>query len=780
MMGGMTQSAWEFTRSSTGLPDPATFVQRTTAWGAMIGQLGGAVAIVAVRSGVGMRTFFLCPEHDAAGQAVMALAQSVGAHAVPCEVPDLGGVSVGVLLAKPSGPARATQAGTSPNEVGSQLAQALPHDGGWLAVTIRQPSRGEQRRSVSWFQHRLGTNNPQHHSMATNPLVWSMFAGGASSQEVASCMVRASAVLPGFDVQVGTRILRSFTEVLPLSAIAVGGNIVAFSGLAVVPAWLPYSVAAVAAAKAGWLSLAEFADSPLLSGTFAHRVRNGLCQPKRNGRTLFDLASILRGETAPSYPLHVSSFYSGPSVIAGLASPHGSSGAGAATAERKEPSPALVSAIGPAVGYAGGSDQIVRVSVEDTFAGVGFVGIPGSGKSELMRQMWGWSIAHGADSKAMVAFESKGDGAVAYQDWSKAANAKSSLVDVGNAEGWAIDVFDGLGDVFETTEWFVSALKYMFGEESVGPASTEAIQSVMPAALCVTADIAADAGHATEMSAVFWCHTLLGGADDEVAINLVAALRDAADDAEKEAGRRSIGDGPRLTDLGRAVDRLGLLFGPKVTVAQRREASKAARNKLGQVVAAETWFSPQRRKVSWRHILDNNLKVVVNTGVSVEGDILEERVSEFVAGLLIYSLRTQILRHCTGWQSRGRSVEIYVDELALVAAHSPEVITWLRSQGRSYGVRPFFATQYPEQLDRSVRTAFLGFATMVWFAQGNPEVVNTVVADLALDGGDWAPSDVANLEPFTAIYRATIGQHRQPAISVRVPYFRQDRSMWLR
>lgn len=149
-----------------------------------------------------------------------------------------------------------------------------------------------------------------------------------------------------------------------------------------------------------------------------------------------------------------------------------------------------------------------------------------------------------------------------------------------------------------------------------------------------------------------------------------------------------------------------------------------------------------------------------------------------LAALAMYGLRDAIQRRCSGWQEEGRSVSIFADELALLVGSSADVVTWLRNQGRSYGVRATFATQYPEQLPRPVRTVFMSFDSFVWFAQTNAEVVAEAAADLSLDGSDWTAADLAGLEPFTAVVRTRLGGQRLPAVPVKVAFWEGDISSY--
>ncbi len=75
-----------------------------------------------------------------------------------------------------------------------------------------------------------------------------------------------------------------------------------------------------------------------------------------------------------------------------------------------------------------------------------------------------------------------------------------------------------------------------------------------------------------------------------------------------------------------------------------------------------------------------------------------------------------------------------------------------------------FAAQYPEQLQPAVRDCLLGFSTIFWFRQNNPQVVQAAVSQLSMVGGDWSAADVAGLEPYHAILLAVADGRMQPAV----------------
>ena len=143
---------------------------------------------------------------------------------------------------------------------------------------------------------------------------------------------------------------------------------------------------------------------------------------------------------------------------------------------------------------------------------------------------------------------------------------------------------------------------------------------------------------------MFYAHVLLGGRGDERATALAAAIGRAAE-------RAAAGDDPEpaenaygAEELGDVLDRLQPFFGAGATPAARRTLTESSRNKLDELLAAEHWWSPARRKVTWRQILIGHRSVVINAGAAGNGHQLNERLTGYLLSMLTFSLREAISR----------------------------------------------------------------------------------------------------------------------------------------
>src|SRR5699024_10598424 len=132
---------------------------------------------------------------------------------------------------------------------------------------------------------------------------------------------------------------------------------------------------------------------------------------------------------------------------------------------------------------------------------------------------------------------------------------------------------------------------------------------------------------------------------------------------------------------------------------------------------ASYWWDPARPRLSWEQILTEHRSVIINTGVTDGGVLVSEKLTRLMGSMMLFTMRNAIARCCSNWAEQNRWVSVFADELSLLAEAGPEVITWLRNQGRSYGVRQVLATQYPDQLHPKVSDALLSFSNCFWFTQ---------------------------------------------------------------
>lgn len=768
---------WRLTRSGEINDNPVILKQRAEVF-ASGATAAGPSTLVVTRDAEGLRHYAIMPATSRIDSAALSLAHCVAARLNPLdEAPDLSfGPVVGHLRwRRTHASIRATQAGADIAEVSRILGDVMP-DGSWVGAVIRRPGMFERRRWLNWLSYRMGTRRPTHHSTSEDAVVTTIWAGSSSKDDTRAVLESLAAGLPGFDL--GTKVAFPSRWRWTILASLAAAMMVAPWIIGLLPWWLSLPPAA------GTLSLGVLAGARLLPTRDA-RVQRGLGtsrllaprrrtipprRPKRIHTEHIDTEAHFEGG---SYPLRREALILGPELPASMVAPHSGALSGASTTRERQVPLAMTRPIGPMIGTTN-DGQKVFLSARDSAAGIACVGRPGSGKSVLLSNVFTWSMMERVNPSGMpgspgrnntlVNFETKLDGARTTLQWAHAVGDRVLLIEVANPASHAIDLFAVPGSVEERALHFTNALQYAFADGSIRDESFRTLKVVLTGGLVVDDDMVADIeGVAAGRSPIYYASVLMGRLGDEAGKQLATAIH-----AEHEKAQAA---GHIASDYSVAWESLALLYGPTVTPSQRAGFQRAPGNKLDQLLALEHYFAPARKKVTWSQILTGHRAVVILTGVDSAGHIMESNMEQLMSSLLMFSLCYNIERTCSGWEDQDRWVSIFADELKELAGSTPDIITWLRNKGRSYGVRPHFATQYPEQLNMDVRDALLSFSTLIAFTQGTPRIARELVEDFAGDGTDWTVGDVLDLPPYHAIVRANVNYKRQSPFPFRSAYF---------
>jgi hypothetical protein len=805
-------------RSGAEPPEMSVAVQRSKPFGAAVVESPsdeGCVVLLTVQHEGGPVSYVGTPS-GSGNHVVTSLSSAVGATAEESTFPPevAAAEATGWLVASPGETAsRDTQAGNDTTEVAILLARIM-RPGDWVAMTLRAPSKAEVRRSRRWIHHRIkGDESSVHYSNTGEPIVASIMAGSRTHQEVASLLSQLAAVLPGFDIE--TRTPKAATG-LPVR-FAVLLAILAVLGFFLFPSRWGHVVAGavligvVWAAASGTLgqrrkmarSMSSIVDGSFLpppARATPPRRPSTKTQVTERGSRQANLSATGAGvhhsrkttqqtrtiDRPGDYPLAKSSFLLSPSMVIGLVSPHAGTASGMANTESRSAPQALLSAVGPVVGYVGRPERTpVHLDASELYSGVVMFGIPGSGKTVAIQNLWAWNTLErvrpsGGPStpgrqNSLVAFESKGEGAAEYRRWSEQLGDHSIVVEVGDPTTPAIDFMDPSMSPIDRAHFFISAMVYAFGPDAIGDRSSEVLAMVLPAAVLCPPEVASQTPAAAgggPMSFISIAHVLLGGSGDEAGVALDTKL------SEHLAGLDDFD--PRARELSVALRSLEPLYGPKVTPTQRRALSESSRNKIHLLASVPHWWAPTRPRGTWSEILENHRAVVFNSGITTAGSLVDERLSAVISAMAAFALRDAIQRTCSGWIHQRRSVTVFSDELALLVKSSADVIEWLRDAGRSYGVRLVLASQRPAQLPEAVRSTLRGFGTALWFQQSDPQVIAEAVAQLSIGGMEWSSADIGNLARYQAILRATASGRAQPPVPIQMAYWGNDVEAFVR
>lgn len=781
---------WRLTRAGEIDANATTIQQRAATF---TSATPDGTVLLTRRTSDGLFHYFIAPHAANVETAAAHLAQTVAARTE--ELDD----SVGLFDSKSIAYAEAhigsvmgrdSQVNADISEV-SRLMASMISEGEWVAAVIRKPASKEKSWHKVWIQHQLGGGGatPTHHSSSPNAIVMSLWAGSDSSTGAKNLLRQVAAAIPGFDIQIRT----TGVSAIGRGALAILAGLLTFAGgvaLFTSGVTVPKGAVVFLGVLAGLGLPAAIGGVLYIIGrvpSFAEKVKrlaryNLLISPR--GRLLRPAAPRAQhlskeGATVPGkdggYPFGRGAFMTGSILPVGLVAPHAGADSGSASTKERTAPAVMREPMGPFIGTSG--DAPIYLSAEDFYAGVILYGQSGSGKTRAVQSLYAWSALErvrpsgkpgfpGAEN-ALIAFESKGEGAAAYKRWAAITGDTLLQIDFAGPGNIQLDILNIPGNAEKRARAVTNMLKYAFSDGSIQARSFDTLNIVMAGAFAITPAVAALAGISLTGSPFYYAAILLGNKGDALGVTLAGAIKD-------EVARLSLG---LDTDLGFADDVLAALYVGK-TPAQRAQLTDAPRNKVSALMAAESWWS-RPKKITWETILKQKFPVVINTGITAARDQADDALVEQMSAMMMYSLYEAIKRNCSAWEEAGQSVSIFADELKLLAGSSAEVITWLRNQGRSYGVHLVFATQYPEQLSPEVKTAVMGFGTLLAFSQNNPDVIRTLISDLNLAGEEWTGADVANLPAFETIVRATAGKKRQAPFTVKIHDFWGDQDNFI-
>lgn len=788
--------------------NPTTLAQRANSF-ATAAEDCHPVTLLLHRDAAGMHGMVLADgPRDAVHRLAVNLAHSVGARAEADVLPDSLVETTHFARARfrsGASVARESVLGTDPTEMARRLEVSLG-TGDWVAISMRPPTRREGNWHQRWLERRLSAVVPSHPSMSPAAQVISIWAGSSSAGQARSLIRNTSAAMMGFDLQVVGRRVGRLRAVVPLLL----GAVVALVAGRLLDTMVSANVGGVSTGHVGSLiESALDAVGLVVAGVLLGRIVVGLLAPgssrfaflARRLRAAMGTGEFptpprrLRAPRAPTdarnanaegrgerkarpgdYPLASASFQTAPVIFVGLVAPYAGAASGDTGARVRQVPPRLSVRIGPLVGHDGPTPAYLPAA--EAFSGVAILGRAGSGKTQMVRSLFGWACMDraapsgipGAPGRlnTLIAFESKGGGIAPYRRWAEATGTKLAVIDLADPTTFAIDLFATPGTVAQRAEAFANALRYSFDEGSIQDRSFNVLHRVYTAALGVDADrsvlrLLPDIDHGGSVN--YFANVLVGNTGDARALQLATAVIGAA---------RAPGAGEPMR---LAAESLIPLFENR-SESSRRSLVEAAQNKVAQLHSLDQWFAPSRPKVTWDQVLeargDTHRAVLVNTGATVGGVLVEAKLTAIMSSLLMFTLRSAIMRNCVEWQDHGRSVSIFADELSLLAGSSPEVVSWLKDQGRSFGVRATLATQRPEQLPRAVRSVLLNFSTLVTFNQENVATAGEVAVELTGASEPVEGNEVLHLPQWHAMIRSYADGVRQEPYVAAMANFEDD------
>jgi hypothetical protein len=376
-----------------------------------------------------------------------------------------------------------------------------------------------------------------------------------------------------------------------------------------------------------------------------------------------------------------------------------------------------------------------------------------------MQTIFGWLILQRVEKKKMFArnglfvFETKGE-ATSWIKWIGEFGDACVNVKINDPSTPAIDVYH-LGETArKRAEAFVDVMKAGFGADDIQFASTGILVSLMTATFAFPVEnIMPMLFNDLDPNPVMAAFILCGGLNDQSGLDLHSAL------VQWNATHPS-------EEQNRALTELGTIFGEKVTPSNRDSKTSAPRSKLA-VLANNlgAFFATARPRFTMQYAVENHWITLIDYGSSASmGDLARSTIT----GMLFDHLRKTIENTCSSWQAEGRYSSIFIDEVAAIPTATREPsISWIRDQGRSYGVVPYLAAQSPAQLSPKLVGTLTSLGTFFALSQRDADAVRVITNALSLYGG-WSAEEVASLPFYYAIMRSTFREQTQQAALVKL------------
>jgi len=826
----------------------AEFSQRVATSISALGQGGGS--LVLVRSSASrLEGLMILPETSLETRAHITMATAYGSRAEQVDQAHLDELSSTMQTAymaqlvhrDTDALPTATQAGADPNELARLMSTMLSEVGQWIRVDFRPRTGRETSRWARWMAH----NRPHvatHHTNRPSVVAATFTVGSADRSSAESLLRSLASAMPGFDAAYQ---IRRVPRTGPTAHLLAPGIILTLAGLTR-PLWMDPLIQALADVITlspqlisslallalmigsvllvlGVIGAAGLPSSPAkrVSGAVSSfsmltPMRSPMrARPPRQARVERRSHTDAEGNVKVSevnhpafrgdYPFHPSVFPVGADLFASLASPHGSASSGEVTSTSTGTPSALMENTGPLIG-ANGTDP-VRVPPEALRLGLAMYGTAGSGKSVLVRMLYGWSCLervnpsglphHPGRQNTLIALESKGEGALKYKQWADQLGDKAILCDLTDTDTPAIDVFDVGGDVFDKASFATAMMVYIYGEEGVGARSREILDAVFPAAFLLTPELvrqrldpgvdedtsddslglrsnrrrrssSAEGGISEQIervlanpenSAMSFAYLLLGADGQETSQVLQSLVKAHADDHPDDL--EAVGAWDRLKVLTKAS-----------SASAFATATDAPRNKVKDfAVNLRPWFSPSRPSGSWNTILRRHVNVVVNIGspLDTSRQAVDPHSSKVLGSMLTFSLWQAIQRNCSGWEEAGRAVSFFTDELAMLEGHSGEVLQQMKDQGRSYGLRLTVASQRQSQLSERTRASVNDYAALLTATQNDVTSARFTADQMGVEA-----EDIRQLPQYHAYLSTSAGGVRQRTTLVKINYFESD------
>ena len=411
------------------------------------------------------------------------------------------------------------------------------------------------------------------------------------------------------------------------------------------------------------------------------------------------------------------------------------------------------------------------------------VGLTGVWHADIVRKLTDPDLNQ---KRTMIWIETKGEGAKSAIHQAVAAGAKKEdilVIDINNPKSPLPDYLHH-GSPSRSAKVLTEAMKYAFPEGSVMGQAENVLQSAIYLALSIDDEALHEISPSSskKLNIIDVLYLLVGG--NETNNGYERFYRKLQNIAEKRKPTTEINpDSDENEDLMGIFDQTEDHFVEAVrdwdqfntSKRDRLQTTTSSRNRIAVMRRNKTIWDPNSKTVPIPEIVNSHKIVIINFGSPItsteEIDSTTKSSSDMLAAMFLNLLWDAIVASCSGWNSEGKGIYIYSDELSMIASDGGDganIIESMRDQGRSYGVKLNFATQRIDQLGFDTQSTVLSFKHKIYLGTETPSIAEIYVNDLTGgEEGSYTVADIRNLKSLHGITRINIDGQPQPPFNIR-------------
>lgn len=418
------------------------------------------------------------------------------------------------------------------------------------------------------------------------------------------------------------------------------------------------------------------------------------------------------------------------------------------------------------------NDNTLWLPQETLGSGIFSVGQRGSGKTVLTSTIWKADCATNPHRQLRVWWETKGEGAPLAKTLAEEAGTDPLLLNIHEPDDqYRLNLFYPTNNPKLAAENFVDAMVYAWDEGAFGADNRPTLIAAIYLALTAPTECYAALG-TKRRNVLRFAWVLTGGGEPAVRKDLLDTIMAAKHQANHD------GTNPEL------LEAWGLWESNEIRVKKYDGARGGAathplnssRNKLETLSQTKYLWTPNpnRKDISVDQFLKKPQTLVLNFG-GVEGKTgTSSEIAEKIASMTMFLFWRAIQSNCAGWAEKGRFINIYSDELAMIAGKGSgeDIIALMVDEGRQKGVRLVLATQRFTQLPERTQEATKGFGVRNYLREQNTDLAAIYANELNFGDpeGKWTAQDIISLKSCTSFSLIRAHNKQYHPVTVTWPY----------